>query len=219
MLASTHDLPLCGDYFAEAEYLEQDLNTGTIRNRAGSRMLALTDEFLVAMHNGVEDHFGALSDAVLTAIGRDWGRRAAEQFGAEMARHRARAAGELPLSVFAADLAAAFRHHGWGCVAFDFERFSHGILGVDVTNPVVGSAVKHADVQNEPLLAGFLAGMFSQLSGTELDCLQTECGGNGIAASRFLLTVPERVAAVAGLVAERRPHVEILAELEKTRTG
>src|SRR5438132_2640294 len=143
MLASSHDLPLRGDYFAEAEYFEQDLNAGALRNRAGARMLALTDECLVAIHNTIAGQFGARSDAVLAAIGRDWGRRAADQFAAEMARHRGRATADLPLAVFAADLSAAFLHHGWGRFHFDFERFSRGILGVNVLDPIVGGVVKH----------------------------------------------------------------------------
>src|SRR5258708_44426 len=174
MLASAHDWPLRGNYFAEAEYLEQDLNAGTLRNRAGARVVALTDECLVAVHNAIAEQFGARSDAVLAAVGRDWGRRAAEQFAAEMASHRGRAIADLPLAVFAADLSAAFRHHGWGRCEFDFDRFSRGILGVNVFDPVLGSVVKRAECVGEPLLAGFLAGMLSQLAGTELDCLQTE---------------------------------------------
>jgi predicted hydrocarbon binding protein len=217
MLANAYDLPLRGNYFAEAEYLEQDLNAGTLRNRAGARVVALTDECLVAVHNAIAEQFGGRSDAVLSAVGRDWGRRAGEQFAAEMAHHRERPLADLPLAVFAADLTAAFLHHGWGRVELDFDRFSRGILGVNVYDPVLGSVVKRGESVGEPLLAGFLAGMFSDLSGTDLDCLQTECRAGGAAASRFLLTVPERVAAVAALAVERKPHAEILAELEQTK--
>jgi predicted hydrocarbon binding protein len=219
MLATSHDLPLRGNYFAETEYLDQDLNSGTLRNRAGARMLALTDECFIALHNVMADEFGARSEGVLKAFGGDWGRQAAQQFVAETARHHDRASTELPLAVFSADLTAAFLHHGWGRFQFDFGRYSHGIIGVDVHEPFVGSVVKSAGRLVEPLLAGFLAGMFSQLAGITLECLQTECRANGAAVSRFLLTVPERLAAVTPLTLEQKPHGEIVAALEKTQAA
>ena len=40
MQANTDELPLRGNYFAEAVYLEQNLAAGTLQNRAAARMAA-----------------------------------------------------------------------------------------------------------------------------------------------------------------------------------
>ena len=108
MIASTQDLPLNGNYFAECDYLSQDLKSGTIANRAGARILALTDDFLIAVHNSLEAQLGEKAVAVLAQFTRDWGRRAAEQFSAEIENHHGKPLTQLPLGLFAADLAEAF---------------------------------------------------------------------------------------------------------------
>src|SRR5437763_179117 len=124
MISSTHDLPPRGNYFAEGEYLTQDLASGTLRNRAGARMLALTDDFLLATLNTLRAELGEQAGAAVSALGRNWGRHAAEQFAAEMERYHGRPLMKLPLALFTADLTEAFRHHGWGAPAIDFSRYA-----------------------------------------------------------------------------------------------
>src|SRR5262245_44957410 len=114
MISITHDLPPRGNYFAEDSYLSQDLGAGTLRNRAGARMLALADNFLVATLNTLHEELGTQAEPVLKDMGRDWGRRAAEQFAAEMGEFYGRPLMQLPLAMFAANITEAFRHHGWG---------------------------------------------------------------------------------------------------------
>jgi predicted hydrocarbon binding protein len=210
MISSTHDLPLKGNYFAEGSYLTQDLGAGTLSNRAGARMLALSDTFLVTMLNTLEAELGEQAGSVVKDVGRDWGRRAAEQFASEMGDYFGRPLMLQPLAMFAANLTEAFRHHGWGNFCFDFSRYAQGVLVVEVAEPVIGAVVKPAAAPVESLLAAFLAGMFSHFAGQELECVQTDCRARGADRSRFVLTIPERLKAVAG-----KAHADVVAELTK----
>src|SRR5262245_8034818 len=103
MISFTHDLPLRGNYFAEGSYLTQNLGAGTLRNRAGARMLALSDTFVVAMLNTLQAELGEQAAAVVKDIGRDWGRRAAEQFANEIGDYYGRPLMQQPLAMFAAN--------------------------------------------------------------------------------------------------------------------
>jgi predicted hydrocarbon binding protein len=210
MISTTHDLPARGNYFAEGAYLSQDLGAGTLHNRAGARMLALSDSFLISTLNTLQEELGAGAAAVVKDMGRDWGRRAAEQFAAEMDEYYGRPLMQLPLAMFAATLTEAFRHHGWGAFRFDFSRYAHGLVIVEVREPFVGGVVKASGTPVEPLLAAFLAGMFSHFAGTELDCAQTECRACGAELSRFVLTAPERLKGAAG-----KSHEDIVEQLSK----
>jgi predicted hydrocarbon binding protein len=210
MIASTHDLPLKGNYFAEGSYLTQDLGAGTLHNRSGARMLALSDTFLVSMLNTLEAELGEQAGAIVKEMGRDWGRRAAEQFAAEMGDYFGRPLMQQPLAMFAANLTEAFRHHGWGSFRLDFSRYAHGVLVVEVTEPLIGGSVKPAAAPVEGLLTAFLAGMFSYFAGQELDCVQTDCRTRGAEQSRFVLTIPDRLKAVSG-----KSHADTVAELMK----
>jgi predicted hydrocarbon binding protein len=219
MIASTHDLPLHGNYFADDGYFTHNPNAGTIHNRAGARMIALTDDFLIATHNSLEAELGDRAAIVLAAAARDWGRRAAEQFAAEMEQHHGRPLSNLPLSLFAADLTEAFRHHGWGVLNLDFAQHPYGLLVIDVRMPIVGRIVKKTSSPADVLLAGFLAGMFSQFAGTSLGCLETESVTPGSLRSRFVLALPDRLDAVRSLAERRKGHAEIVAQLLKTRAA
>ena len=84
MIAYTTDLTPHGNYFAEGAYLEQDLAAGLLRNRAGTRMLALSDDFLLATLNTLQEKLGNDAERVIKSMGRDWGQRAAQQFAVEM---------------------------------------------------------------------------------------------------------------------------------------
>jgi predicted hydrocarbon binding protein len=217
MISSTHDLPPRGNYFAEDGYISQDLKSGTIHNRAGARMIALTDDFLVALLNSLEAELGDRAAPVLKAAARDWGRRAAEQFSGEMEKHYGKPLSELPLGLFAADLTEAFRHHGWGVLRFNLNQYTQGVLSIEVENPIVGAIVKPAKRPVEGLLAGFLAGMFSYFAGLELDCAQTDCRACGVAQSRFVLSVPQRLHVSDGRASNGRNHTEVLRELLQSR--
>ena len=215
MQANAVELPLRGNYFAEADYLEPDLRAGRLHNRAAAPMFALPDELMVVLSNTIMKDRGERGVAVLKAIGRGWGRQAAEQFTKELSEFRCRQLAEQPLALLAADLTAAFLHHGWGRVQFDFSRYAAGLLLVEVSHPFLGEVVKPSNRPVEPITAGFLGGMFSQFSGVELDCVQSACRACGAPSSQFILTVPERLKAVADWAEAGRAHAEVLAELEK----
>ncbi|HLW65704.1 MAG TPA: 4-vinyl reductase [Gemmataceae bacterium] len=215
MEANTEGLLLKGNYFGEPGYIEHDLRKGTMQNRAGVRMLALTDDFLLAFCNSLEGQMGDRALPVLKATGREWGRKAAEQFAAQMQQHFGKALLDLPMAMFSANLAQAFEHHGWGTFQFGFSRYDRGLLTVEVETPMLGASVRQGGQPVETLLAGFLSGMFSVFSGTELDCLQTDCFSCGADRSRFVITVPERLQPLAGH--GRKNHADVLAALEQTR--
>jgi hypothetical protein len=219
MISSTHDLPLRGSYFAEGDYLSHDLETGVIANRAGARIVALTDDFLIAMHNSLEAQLGPKAASVLAEFARDWGRRAGAQFAAEIEIHHGKPVSQLPLSLFAADLAEAFRHHGWGVFQFDFSRYAQGLIAVDVSQPMIGSIVKPANRPVDRLLADFLAGLFSHFAGVELAGVQTECRCCGSPGSRFVVTIPDRARAVESASGTKKNHAQFLEALCQARSA
>lgn len=205
-----------GNYFARASYIEQDTGTGIVRNRAGARLTALPDDFLIALHATLEAEFGSTAGTVLEATGREWGRQAALQFAHEMEAFRGMPVSETPLAVFATDLAQAFQCHGWGELKFDFTNYATGLLVAEVHQPIVGGSVRPAETPADGLLAGFLAGMFTQFAATPLACLQTECASRGLGPARFVLTTPERLSRIQS--SDRgRSHGDYMQELATIR--
>lgn len=196
-----------GDYFADADAVGTDPATGIARDRAGTRLLGLPDDLLAALHQTVEAECGAAGIRVLRAAGRDWGKGFAQRLAAELGEYRGEPLAEAPVARFQADLQSAFRHLGWGVLTLDFNRYDKGLLVAEVRNSPPGAAA-------EALLAGALAGLFSQFAGQELDAVATPAG---LDVRRYVISLPERLDRVADALHRRRPHAEVVAELEAIR--
>jgi hypothetical protein len=185
-----------GDYFAEGDSLTTDARAGTLHNRAGARMLGLGEDFLAGLDAALAARCGPVADVVRKSCGRAYGRRLGERLEAELAAYFGETVESYPLARLGAALVGLFSHHGWGRPRLDFSRYATGVIVVAFEDPA------------EPvLLAGVLAGLFSHLTGEELDCLPATGGRE----TRFLLALAERVAA------ESDGAGDPLAELENTR--
>src|SRR6185295_14149419 len=156
---------------------------------------------------------GEQSAELIRSMGRDWGRRAAEQFAHELEQYYGKPPAQLPLAMFTACLSEAFHHHGWGAFRIDVSGYTCGLLTIEVRDPVLGHSIRLAKTPVEGLLAAFLSGMFSHFAGVELECVQTDCRGCGAATSRFVLSVPERLNSAANWAG--RSHEQVLEELGK----
>ncbi len=213
MLALTHDLPLRANFFAEGEYWLHELEKGTIHNRAGARGLVISDDLMVALVNTLSAELGDQARQVIASMGEFWGERAAIRFAAKMEQCYGKPLAQLPLAMFAASLAEAFRSYGWGTIKIDFDRYAQGLVIVEMRDPMLGSVVRRSDAPVEEIAAAFFEGMFSHFAGIRLSCVQTECRGCGANASRFVLTIPERIRAIANANASGKSHDWVVKEL------
>src|SRR5207247_2481977 len=106
--------PSRGDYFADDESARTDPAAGITRDRAGTRLVGLPEDFLAALQQTLAAECGPAAGRVLKAAGRDWGRRLAERLANELGSYRGEPLAEAPVARFQADLQSAFRHLGWG---------------------------------------------------------------------------------------------------------
>lgn len=207
-----------GNYFAESRYVSTDVATGVMRNRAGSRIVVLTVEFLVGFRRAILDECGQAADAVFKSCGRRWGQLFAKRFEREMTEFYARPLKEFPLAMFKACLAELFSHHGWGQVTLDVSHHHRGLLVVRLDNAVYADILnERADRPVDTLLAGILGGFFGYLSAEDLDALQTECPACGGATSRFVVGLGDRLAPVADWPARGKTHDDVMAELTRPK--
>ncbi|MBY0526792.1 MAG: hypothetical protein K2R98_25595 [Gemmataceae bacterium] len=206
-----------GNFYAESSYVQTDVLKGVTRNRAGTRMVCLTEDFLHGFRRAIQDECGPAAETVFRTCGRKWGMTFAQRFEKEMAEFYGKPVSEFMLALFQACLVELFSHNGWGKVTLDVSRHEEGLLIVTLDNAIFASMVKKADKPVDALMAGILAGFFSRLSGQELDCVQTTCKACGADASRFIIGLTPRLAPVEAWVANGKSHVEIIAQLASVR--
>lgn len=206
-----------GNYYTDGSYMTTDLRKGVTRNRAGTRMVALTNDFLLGFRGALADECGPAADTVLKTCGRTWGKRFAARFEREMTDFYGIAAGDFSMAMFHACLAEAFARHGWGRLELDLRLHDRGLILARIEHPVMGEIVTDADAPVETLMVGILAGFFSHFSGENLDCVQTCCKARGAADTRFIIGLGKRLGPVPGWLGQGRTHDEIIAEVVNTR--
>lgn len=203
-----------GNFFAEGEYVTTDVKTGVMRNRAGTRMIALTSDFLVGLCAALETECGPAAAAVLRTCGRTWGRRVGERLAKELEAFYGEPVADFPLSLYEACLTEAFSHDGWGRLRFDFTRHDRGVIVVRAAGAIFAGLSAGADKPVDTLLAAVLAGVFAAVSGQPLDCLQTACQACGAAEGVFVIALADRLAKVADWPEKGKTHDDVMAELE-----
>jgi predicted hydrocarbon binding protein len=205
------------DFYAEGDYLKTDIPRGVTRNRLGTRICSLSQDFLLGMRKAIVDECGSAADEVFKSCGRRWGDLLARRFEKEMTEYHGKALKQFPLATFQACLIQMFSHHGWGVLRLDLDHYHRGLLLVELENPVFGSLVPTADQPVETLMAGILAGFFAYFSGEDLDCVQTACMARGAPFSRFIIGLRPRMAPVGAWLSNGKAHEAILGELLEVR--
>jgi predicted hydrocarbon binding protein len=206
-----------GNLYAESTYLRTEPARGVTRTRMGTRMCALTADFLHGFRRAITDECGPAADTVFRSIGRKWGVLYARRFKKEVSEFYGKPLDEFSMALFQACLVEMFSHHGWGKVSLDLSRHTQGLFVVETAEPLFASLVERADRPVDTLMTGILAGFFSEISGQELDCVQTRCKACGAPVSSFVLGLTARLGSAAAWVGEGVSHEDILRKLESIR--
>jgi hypothetical protein len=187
--------PERSDYFAEDRYLTADAANGLLRDPAGTHMLVIPQAWLASLHEYLAAECGPVADQLLATVGRTWGQAFATRFQRELSEYYGAPLAEWPFARLETCIASALAAQGWGRAELDTSRFDQGVFTMTVRQPLT----------KEPLLAGVLGGMFSALTGQDLEALAT---GRANGAATFVLALRERLARVTA-----NGHDAVLAEL------
>ncbi len=182
-----------------------------------SVLMAWTPELLRALHQTLKIECGPAADAILHAAGRTYGRSIGQRISMDLVAHAGESLSDLPAAVVQASLASYFARLGWGRVDFDFARFAEGLVEISVTKGPSIAWSEPAVPAADQLFGGVFAGLFAELSGVELDCLQTDYEVAGSAPARFIIGLSIRLSQVANLARQGQPHASVVTALESIR--
>ncbi|MCS6852883.1 MAG: hypothetical protein NZ700_17120 [Gemmataceae bacterium] len=216
---SSEDIAFRGNYFADGLYARTDIVRGVTRNRLGTRLCALSADFLRGLRRAIEDECGPAADVVFRTCGRKWGMLLARRFEKELADFYGQPLREFTVATFLACLTEMFSQHGWGQLRLDLSYYDQGLLVAELRGAIMADLFPGSDRPVDTLFAGIFAGFFSQLSGEDLDCVQTECTACGADASRFVIGLSQRLTQVETWRANGQSHAQIVAALANVRGG
>lgn len=202
------------DYYAEEIYMVADVETGVLYNRSGRRMLALTDDFLIGFHRAIEKECGERATDILHTCGRRWGNNFGRGLSAEWSEFYGRSFREFPLALFQSLLMQEFANNGWGLLDIDYQNYGSGVITLSLQGAVMAAIRPNGTSAKADLLtAGILGGMYSYFLDRDLDCIQSQCAGQGFTASRFVISSTPRIAKLRASIAGDAKHDAIVASL------
>lgn len=210
-LMSRKQIP--GNFFAPDVYVQGDTELGLIENREGSRLLALPKTLLSALYSGLEHEVGPAADLVLKQCGRWWGKNFYRRFASEVSEYYGKSLAEMEMVEFLQSLKECWKTYGWGLIDCDFSCRQQGFLVVKTHHSAFANARETADHPSCFVEAGLLSAFFSQLTGRELDCLQTTCESMQADCNQFILGLPERLSVAESWLQESQDHDTILSRL------
>jgi len=191
-----------------------DVETGILYNRAGRRMLALTNDFLIGLHKALADECGEKFADVITHCGRKWGKNFAEGLDAEWSNFYKAPALEFPTAMFHSLLIQEFGHNGWGLLDIDYTHLQYGIFCVSLEGAIMSELMpEKTDAPADLLTAGILSGIFSHFLSQDLDCIQSQCARDGFSESRFIVAPTAKVAPAKEQLKESDTHDSMIKTL------
>lgn len=207
------DKRIGGNYYAFDAYIQGDFEAGLIENRKGERLLALPETLVQAIYAALDQELGQASGIVLNKCGRWWGKNFYARFMEEVSEYYAKPLANMEMVEFLQCLKQCWKTHGWGTFDLDLDYYQQGFMVVKICNSPFAAATPPQHIPACFLEAGVLSAFFTQLTGRELDCLQTTCESLGADANRFILGLPQRLKPAVTWVENRQEHESILNRL------
>jgi predicted hydrocarbon binding protein len=184
---------LRGNFFARPDYFRTDVAKGVTRTPTGTRICALTGDFMLGFRDALIYECGKSYRLVMKNCGKRWGKQFALRFDKEMSNYFGGNLAELSVGMVHACLADAFNYHGWGRLRIDLSQASAGLIQAEITDSFLPAIVKESDRPADLLMTGLLAALFSHFARAELDAVQTDCPTRGADASRFIIAAPSKI--------------------------
>ncbi|MEM6446583.1 MAG: V4R domain-containing protein [Cyanobacteria bacterium J06642_2] len=204
---------LPGNYYAPDVYVQGDFEAGLIENRQGHRLLALPEAFLQSIYAGLEDEIGPAAGLVLFRCGHWWGKSFYRRFIGEMNEYYNKPIADMEMVELLQCMKQCWKAHGWGKFDLNLNHFQQGFLVAKTQNSTFAKSAKQ---DSRPMCfaeAGILSAFFSQLTGRNLHCVQTQCESMGAECNYFVLGLPERLMPAEAGVEEKETHSAIMARL------
>jgi len=202
-----------GNYFAPRAYVRGDFESGLIENRQGGRLLAMPTALLKGLYRGLNSELGSATGVVLYNCGYKWGKNFFRRFSEEVGSYYKQPVADMEMIELIQCLKQCWKAHGWGIIEPNFNHYQQGFLLVEVTNSGFVLDNEAAERPSCFIEAGLLGAFFSELSGTELFCVQTACESLGSSSNLFILGLAKRLKEAETMVQQGQTHAAIVQSL------
>lgn len=205
-------LPI-GNYFSPEAYVIGDFESGLIENRNGDRLVAIPTVLVEGIFAGLEDELGPGASIVLFKWGVRWGKNFYRRFAGEVGQYYGKTLAEFEMIELLQCLKQCWKTYGWGLIDFDLQYYPQGFLVISLQNAPFAKLAPTGKQRMGYVESGILSAFFTQLTGRNLDSVQTRCESMGEMQNQFVLGMTERLKAIDAWLQEGHDHDTIMERL------
>lgn len=170
---------------------------GSIIDWNESRNILATEDFIVALIQGLDQEVGSASSVLMYNIGKVWGEKDFVLFKQWFEAEYGRSISQCQLAFVLEAWWWPFTSQGWGNWEVDLEDQANGFLFISIFDSAVARTLGDIGKPVCHIYAGLFAGFFSSLVQQDLSCIEIQCYAMGETYCKFLLGKQERIDAAA----------------------
>ena len=187
------NFPLRKNHYRYEDFFQLDAKQGIFSDWNSSRNVMATEDFVIALMEGLEKEVGSAASVLLYNIGKEWGKNDTVTFKQWFeSEYRLTLRQADPLLLFEAWW-WPFTSQGWGNWDIDLSEQKNGFMFVNIFDSVVARTLGDVGKPVCHLYAGLFAGFFSEIVNKELGCIEIQCYAMGETYCKFLLGKKERI--------------------------
>lgn len=201
------------NYFSGPNFIKLDVKTGVLRSRGGTRMLAVSEDFLRGFVTACEHETGPAAALVLRRCGEFFGQRLARRFEAELGQFAGVSLRDRKMAEFDILVRDLWNGCGLGRLAVDWDRGQYGFLPVRLDDSPMQD-IGPSGHTGDDMFAGILCGFFSGFCDADMRSVQTGDARLGDReGTTFIVAAAEVAKRIEGMKANKQRHSEIVAAL------
>lgn len=203
------------NYFTHPEFVTFDVKAGVLKSRGGTRLIAVSEDFLRGFVTACEHETGPAASMVLRRCGEFFGQRLARRFEAELGQFAGISVRDRKMAEFDALIRDLWAGCGLGVLTIGWESGAHGFLPIWLRDSPMQDIGPSGHVGDD-MFTGILGGFFGSFCDAEMRCVQTGDARLGDKEGTTFVVAPFEIAKrVEGMRANRAPHREIVAMLQQ----
>ncbi|NJK29876.1 MAG: 4-vinyl reductase [Acaryochloris sp. RU_4_1] len=181
------------NHYRFEDFFRFNRSEGAIEDWHESRNILASEDFIIALIEGLEQEVGSASSVVMYNIGKAWGQQDAlffqNWFEAQFQQTLKKSRPSIALEAWW----WPFTSQGWGNWEVDLENQSNGFMFINIFDSAVARTLGDVGKPVCHIYAGLFAGFFTHLVNKELSCIETQCYAMGETYCKFLLGKQDRI--------------------------
>jgi uncharacterized protein len=181
------------NHYSFEDFFSFQPEQGTITDWNESRNILASEDFILAMIEGLEQEVGSASAVVMYNIGKTWGERDAAFFQNWFEKDYGMGLRECNPTFALEAWWWPFTSQGWGNWDVDLSDQKNGFMFINIFDSAVARTLGDVGKPVCHIYAGLFAGFFSNLVQKELSCIELQCYAMGETYCKFLLGKRDRI--------------------------